>query len=49
MATVIDRTKTQEFVELEEKYGAHNYHPLDVVIQRAEGCWVYDVDRKSVV
>jgi len=38
---------TQEFVELEEKYGAHNYHPLDVVIERAEGVWVYDVEGKK--
>ena len=37
---------TQEFVALEEKYGAHNYHPLDVVIERGEGVWVYDVDGK---
>ena len=36
--------KTQEYVQLEEQYGAHNYHPLDVVIERAEGVWVYDVD-----
>jgi ornithine--oxo-acid transaminase len=36
--------KSQQFVELEEKYGAHNYHPLDVVIERGEGVWVYDVD-----
>ena len=35
---------TQDFIKLEEKYGAHNYHPLDVVIERAEGVWVYDVD-----
>jgi len=35
---------TQSFIELEEKYGAHNYHPLDIVIQRAEGIWVYDVE-----
>jgi ornithine--oxo-acid transaminase len=35
---------TKEFIELEERYGAHNYHPLDVVIERAEGCWVYDVE-----
>src|SRR5512141_2682221 len=47
MATVMDRSKTQDFVELEEKYGAHNYHPLDVVIEKAEGCWVYDVDGKK--
>lgn len=35
---------TQEYVKIEEQYGAHNYHPLDVVIERAEGVWVYDVD-----
>jgi ornithine--oxo-acid transaminase len=35
---------TQDFVELEEQYGAHNYRPLDVVIERAEGVWVYDVE-----
>ena len=35
---------THDFIELEEKYGAHNYHPLDVVIERAEGVWVYDVE-----
>lgn len=34
----------QYFIELEEKYGAHNYHPLDVVISEAEGIWVTDVD-----
>jgi ornithine--oxo-acid transaminase len=36
--------KTQEYVQLEERYSAYNYHPLDVVINRAEGVWVYDVD-----
>jgi len=35
---------TQEFIALEEAYGAHNYHPLDIVIERAEGVWVYDVE-----
>ncbi len=35
---------TREFIELEENFGAHNYHPLDVVIERAEGIWVYDVE-----
>ena len=38
---------THEFIEIEEKYGAHNYHPLDVVIERGEGVWVYDVDGKK--
>jgi len=36
----------QELIALEKKYGAHNYHPLDVVIDRAEGVWVYDVEGK---
>jgi ornithine--oxo-acid transaminase len=31
-------------ISLEERYGAHNYHPLDVVIDRASGAWVYDVE-----
>jgi ornithine--oxo-acid transaminase len=34
------------FIELEERYSAHNYHPLDVVIERGEGVWVYDVEGK---
>ncbi|MEW5983857.1 MAG: ornithine--oxo-acid transaminase [Acidobacteriota bacterium] len=38
---------SQQFIELEEKYGAHNYLPLDVVIERGEGAWVYDVDGKK--
>ena len=37
---------TRNFVDLENEYGAHNYHPLDVVIERAEGVWVYDVEGK---
>ena len=35
---------TQDFIELEEHYGAHNYHPLDLVIREAEGAWVTDVE-----
>ncbi len=38
---------SQEYIEIEEQYGAHNYHPLDVVITRGEGVWVYDVDGKK--
>ena len=38
------KTKTAEFIRLEDEYGAHNYHPLDVVISKAEGVWVWDVD-----
>jgi ornithine--oxo-acid transaminase len=47
MPLLAEKTRTQEFIELEENYGAHNYHPLDVVIERAQGCWVYDVDGKK--
>ena len=36
--------ETQDFIAIEEQYGAHNYHPLDVVIEKGEGVWVYDVD-----
>jgi ornithine--oxo-acid transaminase len=35
---------SQEFINLEDQYGAHNYHPLEVVIDRAERVWVYDVE-----
>ena len=35
---------TKDLIAIEEQYGAHNYHPLDVVIERAEGVWVYDVE-----
>ncbi len=40
-------SNSQAFIELENQYGAHNYQPLDVVIERAEGVWVYDVDGKK--
>lgn len=39
-------TRTQELIDLEDQHGAHNYHPLDVVIERGEGVWVYDVEGK---
>jgi len=38
------KTSTAECIRLEELYGAHNYHPLDVVISKAEGVWVWDVE-----
>ena len=37
---------TQQYIDLEEKFGAHNYHPLPVVLNRGEGVFVYDVDGK---
>jgi ornithine--oxo-acid transaminase len=44
--SVLETTHAQELIALEEQFGAHNYHPLDVVIERAEGVWVYDVEGK---
>ncbi|MBA3913460.1 MAG: ornithine--oxo-acid transaminase [Acidobacteriales bacterium] len=41
-----EKLASKQFIDLEEQYGAHNYHPLDVVIDRAEGVWVYDVEGK---
>ncbi len=44
MQTVSD--KTSRYLSLEEKYGAHNYHPLPVVLQKGRGVFVWDVDDK---
>src|SRR5512140_593436 len=38
--------QTQDYIDLEDQYNAHNYHPLDVVIERAQGAWVTDVEGK---
>ncbi len=38
---------TQEYIEIEEQYGAHNYLPLNIVVTRGEGVWVYDVECKK--
>jgi ornithine--oxo-acid transaminase len=50
-AEIADRVgqapSTADLVALEERYGAHNYHPLDVVVARAEGVWVWDVEGKK--
>ncbi len=35
---------TKQYIELEEQYGAHNYHPLDVVLTRGQGVWVEDAE-----
>jgi ornithine--oxo-acid transaminase len=39
--------QTHEFIELEDNYGAHNYKPLDVVLSRGQGVWVWDVEGKK--
>ncbi|MBR9914488.1 MAG: ornithine--oxo-acid transaminase [Algicola sp.] len=44
---VLDQLTSQQAIELEEKYGAHNYHPLPVVLSRGEGVYVWDVEGKK--
>ncbi len=39
--------RAAELIELEKKYGAHNYHPLPVVLERGEGVYVWDIDGKQ--
>ncbi|RAJ79320.1 ornithine--oxo-acid transaminase [Chitinophaga dinghuensis] len=39
--------RTQHFLDLEEQYGAHNYHPLPVVLDRGKGVYLWDVDGKQ--
>jgi ornithine--oxo-acid transaminase len=36
--------KTQDYIQISETFGARNYKPLDVVIERGEGVWVYDIE-----
>lgn len=36
--------KLEKYIKIEEELGAHNYHPLDVVIKKGKGCWVWDVE-----
>lgn len=38
---------SQKYIDLEDKYGAHNYHPLPVVLERGKGVHVWDVDNKK--
>ncbi|MHA2243602.1 MAG: ornithine--oxo-acid transaminase [Candidatus Hodarchaeales archaeon] len=40
-------TSSKEFMETDLKYGAHNYHPIPVVVARAKGVWVYDPEGKK--
>ena len=44
---VLEQLTSQEAIELENKYGAHNYHPLPVVLSRGEGVYVWDVEGKK--
>lgn len=45
-----DTSKISEsFIERDDRYGAHNYHPLDVVVERAEDIWLWDVEGKRYI
>lgn len=44
---VLEKTSSEEIIGLENKYGAHNYHPLPVVLSRGEGVYVWDVEGKK--
>ncbi|MFM7838880.1 MAG: ornithine--oxo-acid transaminase [Chitinophagaceae bacterium] len=46
LPNVLSASLTAHFLELEERYGAHNYHPLPVVLQKGEGVHVWDVEGK---
>jgi ornithine--oxo-acid transaminase len=45
--TTQDLNNTSYYIALEEKYGAHNYHPLPVVIEKGQGVYLYDVEQKQ--
>jgi len=45
--SVMEQTASEKAIELENKYGAHNYHPLPVVLAKGEGVYVWDVEGKK--
>ena len=45
--SILEQTLSQKAIDLENKYGAHNYHPLPVVLERGEGVYVWDVEGKK--
>ena len=45
MAT--QKENSQHYIDLENQYGAHNYHPLPVVLDKGEGVFVWDVEGKK--
>jgi ornithine--oxo-acid transaminase len=49
MASTVESTalSSKDYIALEDAFGAHNYHPLDVIVERAEGAWVWDVEGKK--
>ncbi len=44
---LLEKTSSQKAIDLENEFGAHNYHPLPVVLERGEGVFVWDVEGKK--
>lgn len=47
MDTSVINEISKAYIQLEDKYGAHNYHPLPVVLEKGEGVWVWDVEGRK--
>lgn len=47
VTTAVKKNRAGRLIELEQQYGAHNYHPLPVVLERGEGVYVWDVEGKQ--
>ncbi|MDX1447359.1 ornithine--oxo-acid transaminase, partial [Lishizhenia sp.] len=47
MNTTMEKLTSEELIQLEDKHGAHNYHPLPVVLAKGEGVYVWDVEGKK--
>ena len=47
MSEIMEKLSSTQLMDMENKYGAHNYHPLPVVLERGEGVHVWDVEGKK--
>ena len=43
---MLETKSAAELLEIEERFGAHNYHPLPIVVESAKGAWIYDTEGK---
>ena len=47
MSEIMEKLSSTQLMDMENKHGAHNYHPLPVVLERGEGVHVWDVEGKK--
>ncbi|CAG5078693.1 Ornithine aminotransferase [Parvicella tangerina] len=47
--TAMSTISSKEAINMEDKYGAHNYHPLPVVLAKGEGVYVWDCEGKNIM